>query len=263
MSRSSLKNICRLIDAAKVKQPVEESFLADLKRSMELTEAKNQRKPSQSYKPSSMNCIRNMFYQVTGADPDPSHRGACLINICHSGSDIHERIQEAVSRMKENGIDCEYIDVAEYVKSRNLDYLEIVSKNGWESKLFHKELNISFLCDGVIRYMGRYYILEIKTETVYKWISRDGVNPDHYNQGTSYSMALGIDDVLFVYINRDNLDMKAYMFHVTDNMKQTIVSRIEECDSYVKKLVCPPKPVGLSKKACEYCPYRRRCKSDA
>ena len=60
MARDRLKNVCRLIDAANVKQSPEKAFLADLKRSIELDAERDARKPSKSYKPSSMNCIRNM-----------------------------------------------------------------------------------------------------------------------------------------------------------------------------------------------------------
>lgn len=262
MARASLKNVCRLIEATKNAQPPEQEFLMDLKRSIELTDAKHRRKPSQSYKPSSMNCIRNMWYQITGHEQDPGTSTYSLIGICNSGTDIHERIQKAVSQMKSNGIDCEYIDVADFVTKRKLDYLEIVSKNGMETKLFHKKLNMSFLCDGIIRYKGHYYILELKTESSHKWMSRKGVDPKHYNQGTAYSVSFDIADVIFIYITRDVLDMKAFMFTPTDEQKESLVGRITECDEWVAKLTCPPKPEDVPKSACEYCAYRTACRNE-
>lgn len=263
MARNSLKNICRLIEAVKQEQPVEQAFITDLKRSIEMTDNKNARKPSLTYKPSGMHCLRNMYYQVTGQQPDPSNSNACLVGICESGTDRHERIQNAVALMKENGMNCEYIDVGEYVKSRNLDYLDIVSKQGNETKLYHKELNISFLCDGIIRYKGHYYILEIKTESIYKWQSRTGVADEHTTQATAYSTALDIDEVLFVYINRDNCDMKAYLYTVTGEMKMEFVAIIDTCNSYVAKLTPPPKPLEITKKMCNYCGYKRQCQKDS
>ena len=142
MARKSLSNVCKLIDVAKETLPPEQAFLSDLKRSIELTDSKNRRLPSQTYKPSSMNCIRNMFYQVTGKEPDPGNTSYCLVGICNSGSDIHVRTQQAIENMKENNMNCEYIDVAKFVTSRNLDYLEIKSKSGMETKLYHKDLNM-------------------------------------------------------------------------------------------------------------------------
>lgn len=261
-SRSSLKSVCRLIEQARETIPPEQSFLNDLMRSIELDAEKDKRKPSQSYKPSSMNCIRNMYYQVAGIEPEESPMTYCSVGICNSGTDIHVRVQTAVERMKDNGIDCEYIDVADFVESRNLDYLEVLSKSGMETKLFHKDLNMRFMCDGIIRYKKHYYILEIKTETTNKWSRRTGVDPSHYNQGISYSISFDLPEVLFLYIDRDILDMKTYIFKPTDEMKQNLVGLIEECDGYVKRLVCPPKPEDVAKKTCSYCDYRTRCRRD-
>lgn len=263
MARNSLKNICRLVEATTNDLPVEQSFLADLKHSIEVTDEKNFRKPSQTFKPSSMNCIRNMYYQVSGAETDPPESSYCMVGICNSGSDIHIRVQSAVEDMKNNGIDCEYIDVADYIKSRNLDYLEVLSKNCMETKLHYTSLNMTFLCDGIIRYKGHYYILELKTESSFKWNNRTNVDPKHYKQGTAYSVALGLPEVLFVYINRDILDMKAYMFVPTDDMKNDLVGMIDTCTGYVNRGITPPKPENLPKNTCSYCGYKTVCKRDS
>lgn len=267
MARDSLKNVIRMINETAKEFSVEQSFLADLKRSIELTAAKEDKKGSQSYKPSSMNCIRQMYYIVTGTDPVDDVSTYIGVGICNSGSDIHQRIQQAVLDMKDNGIDCEYVNVADYVKSRGLDYIEVVKEpdfehKDYETKLYHKTLNMSFLCDGVIRYRNKYYILEFKTETSNKFWSRAGVDPSHFNQGTAYSLSLQIDDVIFVYISRDSLDMKSYLFTPTGDMKQDVVGRITVCDGYVKELKVPPKPTDVPRKACEYCGFKTQCRKD-
>lgn len=261
MARNALKNIFRMIEATQETMPVEKAFLADLQRSIEMSAIKESRKPSQTYKPSSMNCIRNMWYQVTGAEPDMSDTNYSFVGICNSGSDIHERVQKAVTQMQDNGIDCEYVDVADFVKSRGLTDIDIVDKQGMETKLFHKTLNMSFLCDGIIRYKGKYYILELKTEASFKWTERKGVDPKHYNQGIAYSVAFGLDNVIFVYISRDVLSMKSYLFEVDDDMRMGLIGRIEECDEWVRKLQIPPKPDNLPKATCTYCNYRSMCES--
>lgn len=258
----NFKNICRLIDAAKEDVTPEQSFLGDLKRSIEMTNNRASRPPSKSYKPSSMTCIRNMYYQVTGTPQDEGYTPYTLVGICNSGTDIHERIQKYVADMKNNGIDCEYINVADFVRERNLDYLDIVEQKGMETKLFHKSLNISFLCDGIIRYKGKYYILELKTESQYKWQSRQGVDPKHYAQGTAYSLAFKLDEVIFVYISRDILEMKSFMFKPTEDMRNALVSKILECDNFVSENKLPPKPVDVPKSSCEYCSYRLTCRKE-
>lgn len=267
MARTSLKNICRLIQETTTQIPTEQSFLSDLKRSIELTDKANSRVPSQTYKPSSMHCIRNMYFQRTGAEQDPGETSYVLVNICNSGSDTHQRIQQSIIDMKSNGIECEYINVADYVRSRNLDYLTIVQEPNfqnkeYETKLLHKDLNMSFLCDGIIRYKDKYYITEFKTESVNKWVNRKGVDPKHYMQATAYSLAFNIPNVLFVYINRDMLDMKAFMFTPTEEMKAELVNKLTECESYVTKAEVPPKPEDVPKAICEYCSYKTLCRQN-
>lgn len=263
MARSqALLNVLNLVDAAKEELPIEQQFLNDLKASIELQDQKSSHKPSKSYKPSSLHCIRNMFYQITGADKASERASSELVGICESGTDRHEHIQNAVMQMRENGIDCDYVNVADFVVQRGLEDLAVVSQQGNETKLFNKKLNISFLCDGIIKYKSKYYILEIKTETNNKFWDRQGVNPDHELQAIAYSVNLGLDDVIFLYECRDNCVKKAFKFHVTDKMKQDLIGKITECDSYVSDLIVPPKPENVSKKACAYCLYAERCKKD-
>lgn len=260
---NKVRNLARLLDSVNKKLSPEQDFIGDLKRSIELTDKKNARKPSQTYKPSSMKCIRNMYYQVTGTEPDDGETGYCLIGICNSGTDIHVRIQTAVSEMKNNGIDCEYVDVAQYVRDRNLtDQLDIISQEGMETKLYNKILNISFLCDGIIRYKGHYYVLELKTENSYKFSMRKDVDESHYEQGTAYSYMLNLPEVIFVYICRDNLEMRSFMFKPTDEMKQDLLCKILDCDGYKARNEVPPKPTNISKKQCTYCGYRKTCEND-
>lgn len=262
MARESLKNVLNMIDSIKQKLTPEEEFLNDLRRSIELDSIKNKREPSRTYKPSGMNCMRQSYYVITGAPEDNKSEPYTFVGICASGSEIHERIQKSVAGMIENNMPCEYIDVAEYVDTHNLDYLEVISKQGMETKLYHKVLNMSFLCDGIIKYKGTYYILELKTETSNKFWSRQGVDPSHFNQATAYSMALDINNVLFIYISRDNSEMKSFMFEVTDDLKNNLLSYIEECDKYIEKSIVPPIPDPEPKKACQYCHYRLQCRKD-
>lgn len=262
MARSSLKNIINLIDAEKQTLSVEQSFLNDLKRSIELTNDKQARKPSQTYKPSAMNCIRQSYYSMVGKDVDENSSSYIGVGICNSGTDIHIRIQNAIQQMKDNGIDCEWIDVAKFIKQRKLNHLEVLSQGINETKLHHKVLNMHFMCDGIIKYKKKYYIVELKSESSNKFYTRDGVDPTHFKQGTAYSLSFEIPDVLFIYISRDNLDMKSYMFTPTDEMKQDIVDYIETCDGYIKRMITPPIPKDVARKTCEYCSYKTICRKE-
>lgn len=262
MARQSLKNICKLIEATQIELTVEDSFIRDLKRSIELADQRDARKPSETYKPSSMQCMRNMYYQRIGTPTDDDSSNSTLIGICAFGSSIHEWIQNAISTMHEFGMDCEYIDVAEFIKQRNLQNIEVKGQQGNETKLFDTNLNMSFMCDGIIRYLNHYYIVEFKSESTYKWGMRKEVDPKHYNQAIAYSQALGLPEVMFVYINRDTSDMKPYMFNVTDEMRKKLVEKIETCEEFVQNKTVPPKPEDVLKSTCQYCSYKNRCRRD-
>lgn len=263
MARNSLKRISRLIDLAENTLTTEEAFLGDLKRSIELEDEANRHTPSPYYKPSSMNCIRNMYYQRIQAKEDKQDTDYANVGICNSGTDTHVRIQTYVSHMKDYGFDCEYVNVANYVKGHKLKDIQIISQQGMETKLLNTRYGISFLCDGIIKYLGEYYILELKTESSFKWLPRTGVAPEHYNQVTCYSLSLNIPKAIFVYINRDTLNMKSFMIEPTDEMKANIVGLIENCETCVKKLKVPEKPVDVPKKTCTYCRYKSQCRKDS
>lgn len=262
MARQSLINIMNLLDAEKEARSVEKVFLDDLKKSIELSAARNKKLPSLTYKPSGMNCMRASYYTITGTEPTNEETNYVLEGICNAGTDIHVRVQNAVIAMKENGMDCEWVDVEKFVKSRNLTDLEVTAHTPTETKLYNKRYNISFMCDGIVKYKGRYYILEFKTETSYKWQTRQDVDPKHFNQATAYSLSFGIDEVIFVYITRDVLDMKSYLFKVTNDMKQNLVGYMTTCDTYISKHQVPPKPADASPKKCQYCSYKLQCRKD-
>ena len=185
-------------------------------------------------------------------------RTASSIGITNQGSDIHVRIQRSILDMKERGMDCDYVNIADFIESREIPDVKVVSNVGVETKLFHEKLKMSFMCDGIIKYKGHYYIVEIKTETSSKWYSRTEVDPKHYNQAIAYGYVFGID-VMFLYVNRDMFDIKAYLFSVTDEMKRKFVERINECEGYVERQICPPKPTDIPRSVCSYCQYKSQC----
>ena len=267
MARNSLKSVLNILDAINEDIPVEQMFVNDLNRSIELNDKKDARPGSKTYKPSGMNCMRQSYYFLTDTKSDDEEPNSNSVGICESGSDRHERIQKAVLRMKENGIDCEYINVADFVRQRELEYLDITKEPNfeegeYETKLYHKELNMSFLCDGIIKYHNHYYILEIKTETINKFFNRREVDPSHYHQATAYSLSFGIDEVLFLYECRDNCHKKCFLFKVTDRMRKDLIKYIKTCDKYISKKEVPPKAEDILKKTCNYCAYKNKCKED-
>ncbi len=271
-NKSALANLHRMIQESQKEMPTEASFLADLKRSVEMEEDnKTKRKlegkiilPSQSYKPSSMNCIRNMYYQMTAEPILQSPRSYAMTRIAESGTAAHRDLQRHIMRMKDNGMQCDYIYVPDYIHSFALNHLEILTlptEDEPETKLWDTRYNIRFKCDGIIRYKSNYYILEIKTETSKKNMLRKQVEDKHIRQACSYSLSLGINNVIFLYEGRDFCEAKSYLFPVTNAMREEyVINPINECNHYIEIKTIPPKPINAGNALCQYCDYIQSCK---
>ena len=253
---AKLSGIAKLIKASKNASP-DTSFLNELIRTIENLDEK--REPSRAYKPSSLGgCMRNMYFQMVGAKLDGTPTDYCLIGICESGTDRHDAIQKYVSKMRSQGFDCDWVDVEEYINEFKPEGTTVIEKQGMETKCYNEIFNLRFLCDGIIKYKGEYYILEIKTESTYKFSSHDEPYAEHKVQATTYSMAFGIDKVIFLYENRDNTSKKTYLIEVTEEMKQKVADKIFTCDDYIAKKQAPPKSTNA--KDCQYCNYKKACR---
>lgn len=260
MVNKALKNIHNLIKASKEQIPAHEAFLNDLVAT--ICKSQEIRQPSATYKPSSLICVRNMYYQIMGAEPNKEIVDESLIGMADIGTHRHEFLQSHVMKMADLGIDCEWVDIEKYVEEHCKELgTAVVKKSGFEYKCFNEKYNMSFLCDGIIKYKGTYYILEIKTESSFKWSKRVGVDEKHKPQACCYSLCFGIDKVLFLYENRDTCVKKAYLYKPTQEEKQQeVLDKLEKCQSYVND--CLPPPKTENKRDCAYCKYSEICKKE-
>lgn len=274
MSRNSLGNLHKLIattrggESVVTSLPLEVMFLNSLEQTITLENTKPNRS-STYYKPSSMNCLRNMYYGVKGAlrgdilEPMKTN----VIGICESGTDRHKRIQSYITKMNEKGFSWEYLDVAQYIKDNNLSNLEVKEnyhkdeEDNFETLLVDKELNMILSMDGLLKYNGTEIIgFEYKTESDSTWVNRVDINEDHKNQAFAYASRLGIDRIIFVYENRNNCFKKSYMLNITKENKDYIINRVNDCEKYVKNNTLPPKTDN--KKTCYFCKYKDICDKD-
>lgn len=254
------KTLMSLIKSSKEELPVEQSFLNDFKQTV--IRLNPPRKPSKTFKPSSMNCARNMYFQIVGAEVDPIVADPSNVRVCETGSASHEKIQEYVSKMQECGFDCEWVDVEKYLEEQHsqgkLVDTKVVSKKQYETHCFNTKYNMSFLCDGVIKYKGKYFILEIKTEIDNKGLYRTEADASHRRQSICYSLCLGIDDILWFYEERNFCTAKPFTTHNSDEDKFEIIELIESVEQSVKEQIPPAKTDN--RRCCAYCPYKAECK---
>ena len=253
---SNTKTLMSLIGAKIQEQKPEEAFLQDLEK----TVAKlNPTKPSSThFKPSSLNCMRLMYFDKIQAPKDIKVTDYSGVRIPETGTASHESIQHYVSKMKECGIDCEWVDVEKYVKEHNLDYLVVKNKKEFETHLLDTRYDVSFLCDGIIKYKGKYYILEIKTETEMLGMKRENADEKHRQQSVCYALCLGINDIMWLYEERNYCIPKTFHTIVTDVEKYELIEKFAIVNQAVENKV-PPEKTKM-KRCCNYCSYYNLCK---
>lgn len=213
--------------------------------------------PSDYIRPSSMyGCERMIFFQrVHSGSLNGDQSDVPLIEICQSGTDRHLDIQHIVERM--DGVEC--LDLEEVVKEANQKGIK-TEFLGWnedhtEARCKNDELSIFFQPDGVIRFMGKEVILEVKTESTYQFSNRYEPKEDHKWQATSYGMGLGIDYVLFLYEDRNFCKKKLYLWKITDEMKERVKAKIHTVNTACKTGIPPEK----NEDKCTYCKYKNEC----
>lgn len=256
---SSLKRLAKLVKNLTEQKEPHDDFLFMLNDT--ISRSQERRKPSQTFKPSSLGgCHRRIYFEIIGAPIDEgAPEDASMVGIGESGTARHEALQAYVQKMKDMGHDCEWIDVEEFLQRRPVQGSRVVSKRGNETKVFNDILNLSFMCDGIIKLRGVYYVLEIKTETSFKYQGRTQPAEKHFYQASCYSVGLGVDRVIFLYENRDVCTKKAFYVEVTDEMKHDkVVHVIETVNSYKDRGEVPP--MTTVKSECKYCPFQGECK---
>ena len=213
--------------------------------------------PSDYIRPSSMyGCERMIFFQrVHGGSKNGEQSEVPLIEICQSGTDRHLDIQHIVEEME--GVEC--LDLEEMVKEAQAKGIK-TEFVGWnedhtEGRCKNDELSIYFQPDGVLRYKGKDIIFEIKTESTYQFNNRYEPKEDHKWQATCYGMGLGIDYVLFFYEDRNFCRKKAYLWKITEEMKEAVLNKSRTVNEGVKTGIPPVK----NDSKCTYCRYKNEC----
>ena len=236
----------------------EDNFLKAYEEAVRRKElAERQVAPSDYIRPSSMyGCERMIFFQrVHSGSLNGEQDDVPLIEICQSGTDRHLDIQHIVEMME--GVEC--LDLEEVVKEANQKGIK-TEFLGWnedhtEARCKNDELSIYFQPDGVIRFMGKEVILEVKTESTYQFTNRYEPKEDHKWQATSYGMGLGIDYVLFLYEDRNFCRKKLYLWKITDEMKEKVRAKIHTVNTAISVGVPPEKDDSK----CTYCKYKNEC----
>lgn len=260
------RTLVSMIKQASKEFDLAEEFITDLNYSIPKLDAMTRRAPSKFFKPSSIKCIRCGVFQVLGAPVTAGDTTPNLIGITQGGSAIHENIQRSLVEFTKKGLmpNWTFVNVADYI-NMNVVGVDVVepcdfSKGVYETKIFSEQYQIRCLLDGILQYKDKYVILEIKSINSSKFYKLKEVLDKHKAQAISYSILTGIPDVLFLYVDRDLYNKKAFLYTPSEQEKKEWLNNIDYGLECVRNKKIPKKPIVDDKEFCMYCPYKKLCK---
>ena len=224
---------------------------------------------SRNITPSKMSCPVYEVFKLQGIPMSGEERSFETEGYAEAGNARHMAIQKYLK----NHPDVEWVDPGDYVREKGLPFnvrpskrvIDLVEKYGipleeakeilgeYEVNLVHKSQPLSFKLDGLIKYKGEYYILEIKTIGKRDF---DKVPLDkHQSQGKTYSFLLGVEKVAWVYECREDFKIKVVFQLIRDEerqkMRTVLNSIILNKDN--------PKALERNLTKCNYCRYKPHC----
>ena len=251
------KDIIKMINKTSGPKSIEEQFVGDVDRTIQVYSSG--RTPSRTIKPSMLGgCKRQQVFVLLGANSDVGLlEEASFVRIGECGTDSHVRLQNACISAEGFKRPIIWIDPEEELKEAQSKGISTIVKQrqGNEVKCYNKRFNMSFMCDGIIQYHNLKMILEIKTEDHFKWIKRFSAEPKHKYQAICYSLCFGLNDIMFLYENRNYCTHKAFHIAITEEQKETVINEIETILKYAKDKIIPDK-----EKKCTYCKYKQACR---
>lgn len=213
-----------------------------------------------SFAPSSFRCDRRSWFRLRGVTPDvPKTLDYQLQFSADIGTACHRILQRNLSKF----LGDDWIDVRQYLKSINPEYKYTVTKDE-DSLEYFIEISdpwpIRFACDGVIRWKGKLYLLEIKTADFESWRNLTDPKDQHVDQVKCYASLMKLQGVLFVYQDRSYGGLKCYEVSVSEKDSESVFYRLSYVMDMVSKNLAPePLPKGDPWCTANMCPYYKKC----
>lgn len=123
------------------------------------------------------------------------------------------------------------------------------------------DLGINGRGDGLVKPVKKRYLLEIKTINSYQF-GRLTTKPleSHWEQASIYAHVLEVEDILFLYIDKDTCDIKEIFVERNPKMVSSLVGKIRRvqdsvADKEQPERICPDKfnSIALRCKFCTHC----------
>lgn len=213
----------------------------------------------QTFSGSSFGCDRRSWFRLKGTVPDDVAIPDKTLNFtAEIGTACHRIIQSNLQEM----LDMDWVSVEDYMKVQSYPFQYDIrsDEDSLESLVHVYDPPIRFACDGLIRWKGKIYLLEIKTSEFSSWNDLTEPKSQHVDQIKCYASLLNIHDVLFLYQDRQYGGLKCYEVTITDTDMKAVFDRFRYVQDMVAKNLAPEAlPKGHPWCTPSMCPYYHKC----
>lgn len=223
--------------------------------------AKNAEPKHKTFAPSSFRCPRISWFRLRGVQPDAVAKPDRTMEFsAQIGTACHETIQK---NLKE-ALGSDWIEVEDYLRDNpdiGVKYCWELEKAGLETRISIPNPPIRFACDGIIRWKGKIYLLEIKTSEFSSFDELIDPKSQHVDQIKCYATLLGIEHVLVLYQDRQYGGLKCYEMSISTVDNKMVLDRIQYVMDMVEANLAPDRlPREDSWCTASMCPYYKKCK---
>lgn len=223
--------------------------------------ARNAQPKHKTFAPSSFRCSRVSWFRLRGVQPDEIKKPDRTLEFsAEIGTACHEIIQRNLSE----ALGDDWIEVEQYLADNPEIYNKYswqLEKSGFETKISIEDPPVRFACDGIIRWKGEIYLLEIKTSEFASFDALTDPKSQHIDQIKFYATMLGIKHVLVLYQDRQYGGLKCFELTITDSDNRQIITKIQHIRDMVEANLAPDRlPSGDPWCSSARCPYYAKCK---
>lgn len=211
----------------------------------------------QSFAPSQMRCDRISWFRLRGVQPDKIKAPDRTLDFSAKvGTACHEIIQNRLAHCS----DVEWLSPNQFLSDQSYDFS--YDKNGYEYQIeIRHPFPIRFACDGIIRFQGKIYLLEIKTSEFSSFQDLIEPKPKHMDQIKCYATLLDVSNVLVLYVDRQYGGLKCFEIVITQAEKDAMIAKMQHVMDCVESFIAPEGlPKGDPDCNPNMCPYYAKCK---
>lgn len=211
-----------------------------------------------TFAPSMFRCDRVNWFRLRGTQPDVIQvPDKALDFTAKIGTACHHIIQSRLSEY----LGADWLDVAEWLETHRPSSTYTVEKSGYETLVEFQDPPVRFACDGLIRFNGKVYLLEIKSSEYTSFDNLTGPKEKHIDQVKCYASLLNVQDVLFMYIDRQYGGVKCFEMHINELQMKQVRDRMARVMELVEANIAPDGlPKGDPDCSSNMCPYFKVCK---